>query len=117
MPFGLKNAPGIFQRLINESLLGLEDTYVQVYMDDIIVFSRSHGEHKEHLERILARLKEFGLKISREKSSFFRSEVRFMGHIISAYGVKPNEDKVAAIRDIPVPGNVKEVRSFLGEIN
>jgi hypothetical protein len=69
------------------------------------------------LKKILARLKEFRLKISREKSSFFKTEVRFMGHIISARGVRPNEDKVAAIRDIPIPTNAKEVRSFLGVIN
>jgi hypothetical protein len=117
MPFGLKNAPSTFQRLIDEFLLGLGETYVQAYMDDIIIFSKDREEHREHLRKVLRRLQEFGLKISREKFSFFKPEVRLMGHVISAYGVRPNEDKVAAIREIPVPTNAKEVRSFLGMVN
>jgi hypothetical protein len=115
MPFGVKNVLATFQKLIDEFLQGLEESYVQAFMDDIIVFSKSHTEHRDHLKKILARLK--WLKISRKKLSFFKTEVLFMGHIISARGVRPNKDLVAAIRDIRIPTNVKEVRSFLGVIN
>lgn len=117
MPFGLKNAPSTFQRLMDEFLLGLDERAVQAYMDDIIVFSASREEHQTHLERVLRRLKEFKLRVSAEKSSFFRSEVKFMGHIVSAQGIRPNREKVVAIQNISIPTNQKEVRSFLGVVN
>ena len=117
MPFGLKNAPSTFQRMIDEFLVGLDEGHVQAYMDDIVIFSKNHEEHRRHLGQVLDRLREFKLKISQEKSSFFRPEVKFMGHIVSEKGVRPNIDKVAAIREIPLPKNVKDVRSFLGVVN
>ncbi|KAL1123671.1 hypothetical protein AAG570_001444 [Ranatra chinensis] len=70
MPFGLKNAPTTFQRLMDEFLEGLDEGAIQVYMDDIIVFSRSEQEHSERLVQLLGRLKEFGLKVLREKTVF-----------------------------------------------
>lgn len=117
MPFGLKNAPSTFQRLMDEFLLGLDERAVQAYMDDIIVFSSSREEHQTHLEQVWRRLKEFKLRISAEKSTFFRPEVKFMGHIVSAQGIRPNKEKVAAIQGISIPTNQKEVRSFLGVVN
>jgi hypothetical protein len=117
MPFGLKNAPSTFQRLMDEFLLGLDEQAVQAYMDDIIVFSRTRREHQTHLKRVLERLREFKLRISDEKSSFFKSEVKFMGHIVSREGVRPNKEKVAAIKDIPTPKNQKDIRAFLGVVN
>jgi RNase H-like domain found in reverse transcriptase/Reverse transcriptase (RNA-dependent DNA polymerase)/Integrase zinc binding domain len=117
MPFGLKNAPSTFQRLMDEFLLGLDEQVVQAYMDDIIVFSRTRKEHQTHLKQVLERLREFKLRISGEKSSFFKSEVKFMGHIVSKEGVRPNKEKVAAIKDIPIPKNQKDIRAFLGVVN
>ena len=117
MPFGLKNAPSTFQRLIDEFLLGLDEKAVQAYMDDIIVFSKTREEHKRHLGQVQQRLKEFKLRISAEKSSFFKTEVKFMGHIVAKEGIRPNNDKVAAIQNLAIPTNPKEVRSFLGVIN
>ena len=114
MPFGLKNAPATFQRLMDEFLEGLDERVIQVYMDDIIVFSRNLAEHRVHLECLLKRIEEFGLKISVEKSNLCQPEVKFMGHIVSAEGARPNEEKVRAIKEMPVPRNVKEVRTFLG---
>ena len=117
MPFGLKNAPSTFQRLIDEFLLGLDERAVQAYMDDIIVFSRTGEDHKRHLGQVQQRLEEFKLRISAEKSSFFKPEVKFMGHIVAREGIRPNKDKVAAIGNLSVPTNQKEVRSFLGVVN
>ena len=117
MPFGLKNAPSTFQQLIDEFLLGLDERAVQAYMDDIIIFSMNRKDHEAHLRRVLQRLEEFKLRISEEKSSFFRPKVKFMGHIVSARGIQPNGDKVAAIQNISIPTNQKEVRSFLGVVN
>ena len=116
MPFGLKNAPSTFQRLMDEFLEELQDDTVQIYMDDIIVFSKNQEEHRQHLEQLFKRIKDFDLKISAEKSTFFRTEVKFMGHIISAEGVRPDPGKVQAIVDIPIPETVKDIRTFLGMV-
>ena len=114
MPFGLKNAPATFQRLMDEFLEGLDENAVQVYMDDIVVFSPDRESHMKHLTQFMKRVKEFGLKISIEKSNLGQTEVKFMGHTISEKGVRPNGDKVVAIQAMPTPRNVKEVRTFLG---
>ncbi|KAL1140037.1 hypothetical protein AAG570_007014 [Ranatra chinensis] len=99
MPFGLKNAPTTFQRLMDEFLEGLDEGAIQVYMDDIIVFSRSEQEHGEHLVQLLRRLKEFGLKVSREKTLFFQSSVKLLGPTTSPWcglaGLKDTSARVA----------------------
>jgi transposase InsO family protein len=117
MPFGLKNAPTTFQRLMDEVLEGLDENWCQIYMDDIIIFSRDMREHEMHLRTLLQRLRNFGLKVSEEKSHLFEEEVKFMGHIVSKCGVRPNPEKIEAIKNIPVPTKVKEVRAFLGAMN
>lgn len=117
MPFGLKNAPITFQHLMDEVLEGLDETYCQIYMDDMIVFSRTVIEHKGHLDRLLGRLRDFGLKISTEKSHLFKEEVKFMGHVINKEGVRPNRDKTEAVRNSPVPRTVKELRGLIGAVN
>ena len=116
MPFGLKNAPTTFQRLMDEFSIGLEDS-VQTYMDDILVYSRTPEEHERQLAKLLQRLKEYGLKVSAKKTKFFQTEVRFLGHILSREGVRPDEGKVRAIREMPIPKNVREIRTFLGMVN
>ena len=117
MPFGLSNAPATFQRLMDEFLVGLSEDYVQVYMDDIIVFSEDVHVHREHLLELLDRLREFNLRVSLDKTRLFCKEVRFMGHILSEEGVRTDPEKIQAIQTIPVPQNVKELRSFLGLAN
>ncbi|KAL1130339.1 hypothetical protein AAG570_013277 [Ranatra chinensis] len=116
MPFGLRNAPTTFQRLMDEFLEGLNEDAIQVYMDDIIVFSRSEQEHGRHLGRLLHRLKEFGLKASCEKLSFFNASVKFMGHVLSREGIHPDHGKVDAIKQLQEPVDVKVVRSIMGLI-
>lgn len=114
MPFGLRNAPSTFQRLMDEFLEGLDERTVQVYMDDVVVFSKTWDEHIGHLTGLFDRFKKFGLKVSPEKTKLGEREVKFMGHIVSEAGVRPNEERVKAIKEIPVPKNVKEIRTFLG---
>lgn len=116
MPFGLKNAPATFQRVMDCILRDLIGVCCFVYMDDIIIFSSSLEEHKKHLDMILKRLKEAGLKIQLDKCEFFRKEVQFLGHTVSEDGVRPNEDKIQSIRNWPLPKNEKEVRQFLGTL-
>ncbi|KAL1132796.1 hypothetical protein AAG570_010748 [Ranatra chinensis] len=85
MPFGLKNAPTTFQKLMDNFLLGMDEGFVQAYMDDLIIFSRNEEEHVGHLKRVRDRLVEYGLRISADKSSLGLQEVRFMGHILSRF--------------------------------
>ncbi|KAL1129487.1 hypothetical protein AAG570_012432 [Ranatra chinensis] len=117
MPFGLKNAPITFQRMIDDLLLGLDESFVQAYMDDLIIFSKTEIEHIKHLEKVKNRLKEFGLRISSDKSYLGLEEVKFMGHIVSRQGTRPDPNKVKAIEELVEPKNLKELRSFLGMIN
>ncbi|KAL1138309.1 hypothetical protein AAG570_009997 [Ranatra chinensis] len=91
MPFGLKNAQTTFQRQMDAFLEGLDEGAIQLYMDHIIVFSRSEQEHGEHLVQFLRRLKEFGLKVSREKTKFFQPSVKFLG----VGGLKETSARVA----------------------
>lgn len=114
MPFGLRNAPSTFQRLMDECLEGLDDDSTQIYMDDVIVFSKTWTDHIRHLTQLFRRIREFGLKISKEKTKLGRDSVKFMGHVVAWDGIRPNEDRVRAIRDLPIPTNVKAVRTFLG---
>ena len=92
MPFGLTNAPSVFQRLMQQVLMGLnpEDApdFVSVYIDDILIFSRSLQEHIDHLEKVLSRLVKVGVKLKPSKCQFIREEVDFLGHVITPQGLK-----------------------------
>lgn len=117
MPFGLKGAPLTFQRLMDEVQRGLGEQFSQIYMDDLIVFSRSEAEHVEHLKRVLNRIREFGLKLSKEKSKFGLKEIKFLGYTVSREGVQPDPDRVKAIQEAPLPKNSRGIRRFLGMVN
>lgn len=114
MPFGLKNAPATFQRVMDNVLRDLIGKCCLVYMDDIIVFSTSLQEHMENLNKIFQALQNVNLKIQLDKSEFLKKEVAFLGHIVTDQGVKPNPDKIIAIQKWPIPRNQKELKGFLG---
>ena len=118
MPFGLMNAPSMFQRLLHRVLMGLNPDhgpdFVVVYIDDVLVFSRTLSEHLKHLELVIAHLQEAGLKLKPTKCPFICQEVEYLGHIITPSGLKPTSRLVAAVAEFPVPRNVREVRQFLG---
>lgn len=116
MPFGLKNAPATFQRLMNVVLSGLVGVICLVYMDDIIVFSSSLQEHCVNLNKVFEALKKAKLKVQLDKSEFLKKEVAFLGHIVSEEGVKPNPDKIEAIQNWPLPRTEKDLRGFLGTL-
>ena len=115
MPFGLKNAGQAFQRLMDTVLHGLN--FIFVYLDDILVFSHSETEHKNHLCQVFGRLKEHGLIISSSKCEFGVSEIDFLGHHIDKNGVVPLKKKVQAVIDFPKPSTVKGLQEFLGMVN
>lgn len=114
MPFGLINAPATFERLMETVLRGLQWEECLVFIDDIICFGTSVDVCLTRLAHIFDRLQKAGLKLRPDKCSFFQKEVLFLGHVVSPEGVKTDPAKTEAVRDWPVPVNVKQVRSFLG---
>ena len=114
MPFGLCNAPGTFQRLMECVLAGLHWTSCLVYLDDIIVFSRNISDHLQKLREVLTRLQEAGLKIKPIKCFLMQRSVHYLGHVVSAEGVKTDPTKVSCVREWPVPTDAKELQQFLG---
>lgn len=93
---------------------GMNLREVLVFLDDVIVFSATLEEHEDQLLRVLQRLKEFGLKLSPEKCQFFRTSVKYLGHVVSASGAETDPAKIAALMTWPRPNNIKELKSFLG---
>lgn len=114
MPFGLKNAPATFQRLMNTVLTGLQGIKCFVYLDDIVIYAKSLQDHDNKLAEIFIRLDHHNLKLQPDKCEFLRREVAYLGHIISDKGVQPNPDKIRAILEIKNPKNQKDIKSFLG---
>lgn len=114
MPFGLCNAPGTFQRLM-ERILGDQSFHsLLLYLDDVVIFSTSFQEHLRRLELVLDRLRQHGLKLKLSKCHFFKSEVKYLGHVISAKGVSTDPDKISAVQEWKTPTTVGQLRSFLG---
>lgn len=114
MPFGLKNAPATFQRVMDNILRGIQNEKCLVYLDDIIIFSTSLQEHIDSLRSVFKRLRETNFKIQLNKSEFLRREVAYLGHIVTPNGVKPNPDKIKAIKLYPIPSTTKQIKGFLG---
>lgn len=114
MAFGLKNSPPTFQRIMNNILRGIQNETCLVYLDDIIIYSTSLQEHTERLRDVFERLRNANFKIQLDKTEFLRKEVAYLGHIVTAEGVKPNPDKVKAIKCYPIPKTTKEIKGFLG---
>jgi hypothetical protein len=117
MPFGLTNAPATFCNLMNDVLYEFLDDFVVVYLDDIVVFSRSMNEHVVHLSRVLSRLREHKLFVKREKCEFASAEIMFLGHLVSMDQVRMDPKKVQAIVEWAAPATVSDLRSFLGLAN
>ncbi|KAK3518834.1 hypothetical protein QTP70_014909 [Hemibagrus guttatus] len=117
MPYGLANAPSVFLDFIHEVLREFLHRCVLVYIDDILIYSRSLAEHCQHVAEVLGRLREFQLFLKAEKCSFHQPSVQFLGYNISRSGIQMDEGKIAAVRDWPAPATVKELQRFLGFAN
>jgi hypothetical protein len=116
LPMGLANAPSVFSALMNDVFKGMEH-YVLVYIDDVMVMSKSPEEHAVHLKAVLARLREHELYAKRSKCHFAKSTLKFLGHVISAGGVQVDPGKIKVLQDWPVPKSVTDVRQFVGLAN
>ncbi len=116
MPFGLTGAPGVFQQLMSIVLEGLEK-FSLCYLDDILIFSPSLEQHLEHIQIVLDRLRTHNLKMKLSKCQFLAEETKYLGFVINEQGVKPDIEKVQAIRGLEPPQTVREVRSYLGMLS
>lgn len=116
MPFGLKNAPATFQRVMDNVLREHIGVRCLVYMDDIIIYSTSLQEHLVNLKKVMETLRKYNFKIQIDKCEFLQKEVAFLGHIVTPEGVKPNPEKISAIKGWPLPNNETELRGFLGVV-
>ncbi|KAI7812468.1 hypothetical protein IRJ41_002419 [Triplophysa rosa] len=117
LPFGLTNAPAVFQDLVNSVLGDMINKFVFVYLDDILIFSHSLQEHAQHVRRVLQRLFENQLYAKAEKCEFHTESVMFLGHIISSDGIKEDPAKIKAVANWPIPDSRKALQRFLGFAN
>lgn len=117
MPFGLTNAPSTFQKMMNTILQPFLDRFVIVYLDDILIYLRTDSGHNDHVRQILEVLREHQLVAKKKKCEFFLREVAFLGHIVTSQGVKPDPEKVRAIKEWPPIQSVKQAQSFIGLAN
>ena len=114
MPMGLASAPATFQRLMQATMSDFAFQFVLVYLDDLLVSSKTFDEQMEHLERLLQRVTETGLKLKASKCQFLRREVTCVRYTISADGVSLESGKVECVQNWPTPTTTTELRSFLG---
>jgi hypothetical protein len=114
MSFGLTNAPAHFMYLMNSVFMEEMGKFIGVFIDDILFFSKSKKEHKEHLRSMLPQLRDHQLYAKFSKCEFWLSEVQFLGHVISSEGISVDPDKVQEVLDWKLSRTVHQVRSFLG---
>ncbi|XP_077550696.1 uncharacterized protein LOC144163904 [Haemaphysalis longicornis] len=115
LPFGITSAPEYFQKQMSRILES--QTGVVNMIDDILVFGKTRKEHDQRLQQVLARLSKAGITLNRDKCSFGTNSVKFLGVVVSAHGISPDPDKVAAIKRLPAPEDLSGVRRLLGLVN
>ncbi|WVZ80963.1 hypothetical protein U9M48_028396 [Paspalum notatum var. saurae] len=114
MSFGLTNAPAYFMNLMNKVFMEYLDKFVVVFIDDILIYSKTEEEHEEHLRLVLQKLREHKLYAKLSKCEFWLDQVPFLGHIVSKGGIMVDPSKISSVMDWKVSEVVKEVRGFLG---
>lgn len=114
LAFGVASAPAIFQEIMEKLLAGIPG--VIIYLDDITITAENDEEHLKRLEEVLKRLEEANIRVKPEKCEFMLTEVRFLGHIVDAEGVRPIPEKIDGITKMPAPKNLKELQAFIGMV-
>ncbi|EUC59886.1 Transposon Tf2-1 polyprotein, partial [Rhizoctonia solani AG-3 Rhs1AP] len=117
MPFGLKNAPAVFQRFMNDIFYDLIDVSVIVYLDDILIFSNNREDHTRDVREVLKRIRENNLFLKLSKCYFYTTEVTYIGIVITPEGFSMEKEKIKAIKEWKEPKTVKQLQSFLGFCN
>src|SRR5438034_1091470 len=114
MPFGLKNAPPTFQRMMNELFMDYLYDWMVVYIDDILIYSKTFEEHMEHLKIVFNILRKANLMMKLKKCKFLEQNIEFLGHIVGKDGIKVDPAKIEKVKNLKIPTTVREVRSILG---
>lgn len=117
LPFGLSNGPSSFQQYINDILFEYLNDFCQAYLDDILIYSKTKKEHRTHVTKVLAKLREAGLQVDIKKCEFDVTKTVFLGVIVSGEGLEMDPKKVEAVVNWARPTNLKEVQSFVGFVN
>ncbi len=117
MPWGLQNAPATFQHFINSVLHEFLDKFASAYLDDIIIYSKTKKEHREHVTKVLQALQKAGLQLDINKCEFTVQETKYLGLIVTSEGIKMDPQKVKAILEWQPPTGLKDLQSFLGFAN
>lgn len=116
LPAGLKNAPPTFQRIMNTIIVQGRERFCLVYLDDIIVFSKSFNEHLGHVRQVLAALHKHRFQLNPPKCEFFKPRMKYLGHSIDANGMMPLDDKIETIKQLPMPTTLREANYFIGAL-
>jgi len=116
MPFGLKNAPATFQRLINDTLREYLDDFAITYLDDILIYSDDLEMHRNHVHKVLEKLIERALYVKKSKSRFETKEIKFLGYVIRPGQIEKDPEKTDAVRNWPPPKQVKEIAEPLTQL-
>ena len=114
MPFGLCNAPTTFQRLMQNGLGKLNLIYCLIYLDDMIVFSKTEEEHLQHLFVVFKCFQEHNLKLKLSKCKFFCNETNYLAHHISKEGIQPSKENLKTVAEFALPQTSTEIKAFLG---
>lgn len=117
MPFGLANAPAVFQRMMNHVLGSARFNKATVYIDDLLIYGKNPDEALTRLEEVLQLLTDAKLKLNLSKCSFLQNQINYLGYEISSTGMRPGEAKIRCVAEFPQPGNVHAVRQFLGLVS
>jgi len=117
MPFGLKNAPATFQRLINDTLREYLDDFAITYLNDILIYSDDLEMHCSHVHKVLGKLNERALYVKKSKSRFKTKEIKFLDYVIQSEQIEKNSEKTNAVRNWPLSKQVKKVQAFLRLMN
>ena len=112
--FGLTNAPAYFMNMMNKVFMEELDKFVVVFIDDILIYSKTAEEHAEHLRIVLEKLRQNQLYAKFSKCEFWLEKVAFLGHVLTAEGVAVDPAKIEAVIEWPQPKNITDIRSFLG---
>ena len=114
LPFGLANAPSVYQRTMNQVLSEFVDKFVIMFMDDIVIYSKDEHEHKMHVEQVLQKLAEAGPTLRDSKYHWAKYEIDLLGYVVSAQGISAHPLKTSAIKGLEEPIDISKLRHFLG---
>jgi hypothetical protein len=117
VPFGMMNAGATFQRDMDVSFVGEKEKCMVMYLDDIIILSKSYDENLQHLNQIFQKCRRYGISLNPRKYHFSMPEGKLLGHITSKGSIKIDTKRVEAIQEISIPQNKKSIHSFIGKIN